>query len=144
MPTIRVQGTDLTYREADVVSFEGGLIGLPHLRRMVLAAQADINPFLWLISLDDPDATFLVVSPSALFDSYAPALPAEELAGQRLDAEEPLTVLAICLIAPDWTRSTVNLRAPLVISGREMRGAQVVLADAALHVDEPLPLPRAA
>jgi flagellar assembly factor FliW len=144
MAKILIQGTELEYNDADIITFDEGLVGLPHLRRMVLAQQSDIAPFLWMASLDEPDISFLLVHPNALYPGYAPGLPAEVKEGLSVEADEKMTVLAICLIQPDWTHSTVNLRAPLYISAEKMRGAQVVLTETSYRVDEPMPIAQAA
>ena len=141
MPTIRIQGIDLTYDEKDIVTFDEGLIGLPHLRRMVLVNQTDIAPLLWLASLDEPGTAFLVVNPRSLFSDYVPRVP-DDVYSRTGSAreEEQLLTMAIVLIAPDWQRSTINLRAPLFISARNMRGAQIALTENHYRVDAPLPL----
>jgi flagellar assembly factor FliW len=144
MPTIFVQGMELEYEEQDIITFDEGLIGIPHLRRVVLAEQPDIAPFIWMVSLDDPALCFLLVSPNALFPGYVQGLSSEVKANLGLAGDEDVTVLAICVIAPDWTHSTVNLRAPLFISARNMCGAQVVLTDTQYRVDELMPIAEAA
>jgi flagellar assembly factor FliW len=48
-------------------------------------------------------------------------------------------VLAIVMVAADWRNSTINLRAPLFVSVRTMRGTQVVLTDSVYRLDEALP-----
>jgi flagellar assembly factor FliW len=138
MPTIRIQGTELSYTEADIITFDEGMIGLPRLRRMVLVSQSDITPFLWLFSLDDPEVVFLVIEPHALFPDYAPRLPASLPSHLGVAEDEAPLVLAIVLIAADWTQSTINLRAPIIVAPGRMRGAQVVLTESAYRVAEPL------
>jgi flagellar assembly factor FliW len=139
MATIHIQGADLTFAETDVITFDEGLIGLPHLEQMVLVRQSNIAPFLWLASLDDPDLAFLVVDPRLLFPDFKLQTPetATLPSGEVID-EAPL-LLAIVSIAPDWTQSTINLRAPLFISPSTMRGAQIALSDSPYRLDEPLP-----
>lgn len=144
MPTIRIQGTELPYEEADIITFEEGMIGLSRLRRMVIVRQSDIEPFLWLAAPDDPQGTFLVIEPRALFPDYAAVAPPEVASRIELREGESPLVLAIVRIAPEWTESAVNLRAPLFISASRMRGTQVVLADSSYQLNEPLPLADAA
>lgn len=140
MLTIRIQGTDLPYGESDVITFDEGLIGMPHVRRMVLVRQTELEPFLWAASLDDPHAAFLVVDPGVLFTNYRPDVPSEACSRLGLaDGETPL-MLTTVMIAADLQQSTANLRAPLVISGSSMRGMQTVLLNTAYRLDEPLPI----
>lgn len=140
MPTIRIQGTDLPYDESDIFTFEEGLIGLPHLRRMVFVRQLDIFPFLWLASLDDAEIAFLVIDARTLYPDYQPAISDEVRARVSLDSEAKPLALAIVTIAQDWTKSTVNLRAPLFVNAAAMSGAQAALVSSTYKLDEPLPL----
>src|ERR1041385_7970535 len=116
MASIRIQGTELSYAESDIITFAEGMIGLPHLRRMVLIHQSDIEPFLWLASLDDPTVVFLVIEPHTAFPDYAPPVPEAVRASLGLAANESPLMLTIALIAAEWTESTINLRAPLMVA----------------------------
>lgn len=138
MSTIKIQGTELTYNPADVITFDEGLIGLPNLRRMVLVGQSDISPFLWLASLDDETA-FLVLEPTSVFPEYHPVISDDAKTCINLGDDAAATLLTIVSLSPDWKKSTVNLRAPLFINASEMRGAQAVLMTSDYKLSEPLP-----
>lgn len=144
MPTLIIQGAEISYDEKDIITFPEGFIGLPHLRRMVIVRQSIIEPFLWLVSLDEENEAFVVADARAFFAGYTPELPADSSFRHTLAEGESPVVLAIALIAPDWQKSTANLRAPLFISPLTMKGAQIVLTDNAYRVDELLPLAMAA
>ncbi|HYJ46771.1 MAG TPA: flagellar assembly protein FliW [Pyrinomonadaceae bacterium] len=140
MPTIHIQGVDLSYQESSIITFDEGLIGFPGLKRMVIVRQSGIEPFLWLASLDDASVAFLVVDPRQLFPDYKvewqTVAPAHQLGSE--DDEAPL-VLAMVLIAAEWKESSVNLRAPIFISPSTMRGMQFALSDSPYRLDEPFP-----
>jgi flagellar assembly factor FliW len=144
MPTLRIQGNEIPYDEKDIITFPEGLIGLPHLTRMVAVKEETIEPFLWLASVDEDDAAFVVAEARSIFPHYKPLLPADSIMKDLLSQNEEPVVLAIVLIDSDWQKSTANLRAPLFVSANTMRGAQVVLTDNAFSVGEPLPLNAAA
>jgi flagellar assembly factor FliW len=141
MSTICIQGTELSYGESDIITFAEGMIGLPHLRRMVVISQPEIEPFLWLASLDDPSVVFLVIEPRGVFPDYAPQVPDAVRAALGLAQDESPLLLTIALIAAEWTESTVNLRAPLMVAAKTMRAAQIVLSDNTYRVDQLLPFP---
>lgn len=136
MPNITILKQEITYDAADIITFPEGLVGLPRLRRMVLVRRPDLEPFLWLASLDDPSVAFVVVNPRAIFVGYKTSEEMRQLAALPSD-EEPV-LLAIVLVSEEWTHSSVNLRAPLLISPRTMTGRQVVLSSGAHRLDEPL------
>ncbi len=139
MQTIRVQGTDLAYEEKDILKFDEGLIGLPQLRQMVLIHYTEIAPLLLLCSLEQPDVSFLMLEANAHFPDYAPQLPPNVRKQLGLADGEAPVILTTVTIAPEWTKSTINLRAPLVIAPTTMRGAQIVLTESHYQLAEPLP-----
>lgn len=138
MPKVRIQSKDIEYTDSDVITFEEGLIGLPQLRRLVVISQPEISPFFWLASVEEDETAFLVLEPQVYLDSYTPRLPAETRARIGLKTNEEPLMLAITRIMPEWHESTLNLRAPLVISIEAMRGAQPVLTESDYRLDEPL------
>jgi flagellar assembly factor FliW len=144
MPTLCIQGTDLHYDEQDIITFEEGLIGLPHLHRMVMVGQSTIEPLLWLASLDEEGVAFVIADAPDLFPGYAPSVPATCSLSAVLAADESLATFAIVLITPEWQKTTVNLRAPIFVSAGSMRGAQVILDDNTYSVGEAFPLAMAA
>lgn len=138
MPKVRIQSTDIEYTENAVITFEEGLIGLPQLRRLVVISQPEIAPFFWLASVEADETAFLVLDPQAYLDGYEPRLPAAACARIGLQTDEEPLLLAITRIMPEWHDSTLNLRAPLVISTGAMRGTQPVLTETEYRLDEPL------
>lgn len=138
MPSIRIQSKDIDYEEESVITFDEGIVGLPHLRRLVIVSQPEIVPFLWLASVEEPETAFLVMEPHSQFDNYAPALPAQVSARIGMQEKEQPLLLTIVRIMPEWQCSTVNLRAPLVIAPSSMRGTQLVLTESNYRLDEPL------
>lgn len=144
MPTLKIEGTELEYGAADLITFAEGLIGMPHLRQMVLIRQDEVEPFLWLASVDEPGTAFLVIDPRVWTPGYAPQLPESLKQLSASEAAASWLILAVVTIAADWAASTINLRAPIVIAPQAMQGAQTILTDSDYQHDEPLPQAQAA
>lgn len=144
MPTLKIQGTELQYDEKDILTFKEGLIGLPHLQRMVMVNQSDIEPLMWLASLDEEGVALVVADAAGIFPDYAPAVPADCSFSQALSGDEHPVAFAIVLVGPEWEKTTANLRAPIFVSASTMRGAQVILPDHTYSVGQPLPFAMAA
>lgn len=144
MPTLNIQGTEIQYDEKDIITFNEGLIGLPHLQRMVLVSQPAIEPLLWLASLDEKGVALVVADASGIFPGYAPSVPADCSFSEALVADEHPMAFAIVLIAAEWQKATANLRAPIFVSARTRRAAQIILPDHSYSVGQPLPLAMAA
>lgn len=109
---------------ASVIDIVAGVIGFPGLRRYVLL---DYNPpFSWLQCLDAPDLAFVVVNAAEFGSSYSVDLPY----GDRdldLTQEDDVAVINLVSVRPDPTLTTVNLKAPVLVNLKNMKGRQLVL-----------------
>ncbi|CAN5415444.1 flagellar assembly protein FliW [soil metagenome] len=128
---ITIKGKDFSYDESQIINFAEGLIGLPEMRRAVLIAMDEFEPFCWLASIESEKTRFIVVDPNDVFAAYKPF---DSDAG----SDEKLKMLAIVNVSSDWQKTTVNLRAPLVINQETLRGAQLVLTDSSYQFGESL------
>jgi flagellar assembly factor FliW len=112
-----------------VISFPQGLVGLPQLRRFVLIEGK--GPFRWMQSLDNPDATFVVIDSDEVVSDYA-INPSREDIAVVAGADEPAPLCALLIVtvpreAPE--RMTANLMAPLIVNTERRVGVQAVLPD---------------
>lgn len=131
MPMINIQGTDYSYDEHDVINFNEGLIGFPEMHRAVVIPLADYDPFCWLAALDDDKARFIVVNPAVIFAGYRPDQETVDESGRQ--------VFSLVKISSDWRRTTVNLRAPILIDSGTRCAAQVILDKSDYGFAEALP-----
>lgn len=122
MAEITIKGNQVPYDDDQVITFSEGLIGMPDMRRAVLVPMQEFEPFYWLASVDSEKNRFIVVDPNLIFGEYEPftstGLPNDQL-----------KTLAIVKVSSDWAKTTVNLRAPLVINNETRKGAQVILSE---------------
>ena len=130
---ITIKEKEYSYEEKDVLNFAEGLIGLPEMRRAVLIPLDEYAPFCWLASVDDEKNRFIVVNPREIYDDYKPSAPSNF-------GSEELNTLAIVKISSDWTKTTVNLRAPIFINAQTQSGVQSILGDDGYNLAESLPL----
>jgi flagellar assembly factor FliW len=112
-----------------VITFPQGLVGLPQLTRFVLIEGK--GPFQWLQSLDNPDATFVVIDSDQVVTDYAISPSPDDLA-IVMEGEEPAPLCALLIVtvpreAPE--RLTANLMAPLIVNTERRLGVQAVLPD---------------
>ena len=111
---------------ADVLQIEGGLVGLPDLRRFVLFEAKPGSPFSWLQSLDEPSMAFLVADPARYVPEY------EEKVARRCPEITDAVVLATANVpAGKPNDTTLNLSGPIVVDATTRRGRQMILDDTA-------------
>ena len=128
---ITIRGKEFSYDESEVVNFAEGLIGLPEMRRAVLISMDDFEPFCWLASIESEKERFVVVDPYKIFAGYEPFASDDQ-------ADENLQTFAIVKVSSEWEKTTVNLRAPLVINTATQRGAQLILTESSYQLAESL------
>lgn len=129
MPTINIKGIQHSYDESDVITFTEGLIGLPQIRRAVVVSMSECEPFCWLAPLDNEDTRFVVVDPHAIFEGYAPGF-------YKVSANGDFQTYTIVTVASDWSKTTINLRAPILIDQETKCGVQEILSDSPYHFAE--------
>jgi flagellar assembly factor FliW len=137
MPTVTVESSRFGALQIDkdeVIAFPAGLIGLGG-RSYVLVTTDDDNAFRWLQSADDPAIALPVTNPFAFFADYAIDLSDDDT--ERVGADDDdVAVWVTVRTGPELSDFSVNLRAPIVISGG--RGHQVINEAADAPVRAPL------
>lgn len=137
MDGVAARGQDA---QADVLRFEGGLLGFPDCHRWRLA-DAGRDGLLWLQSDEHDTLAFLLCDPFAFFTGYAVDLPSAVVRGLDAHSLGDLAVFAIITFpGPQESRPTANLQGPVVINPRTRAGMQVVLPDTPWGVRSPLVL----
>ena len=120
---------------SSIITIVGGVIGFPDLNRYTLLEYTP--PFSWLHSIDRPELAFVVVNAAEFGDEYSFRLPIGD-ADLDLKETDEVAIINLVSVRPDPTMTTVNLKAPLVVNLRNMKGVQVVLDDPRFPVRMPL------
>jgi flagellar assembly factor FliW len=112
---------------SDIISFEGGLIGMESCRRWALLADAENSLLGWLQSLDRPDVALAVVSPRRFVADYRVRVASRDL--QPLGLASPQAAQILVIVTKVGDTLALNLKAPLVINVEGRRGRQLVAKD---------------
>lgn len=124
----------ISVEETKVVTLPQGMPGFEEFKRYTIIAADPESPLFWLQSLDDPGLAFITLNPFVIVEKYRPALSAEDRADLDLEGEGELLYLVIVTLKENYLESTANLRAPLVINAKNLRGRQVILDDPAFSL----------
>lgn len=117
----------LTFEDKDVITFPLGIVAFDHLHRYVLVETVENSPWRTLQSVEDGNVAFAVVDPWAVAGKYDPQLSPEDLEFIGVDDIREAAFLAIAVIPDDVRKTTVNLRAPIVINPKTRMAWQVIL-----------------
>lgn len=124
---------------ASIITIVNGVIGFPQTTKYTLLEYNP--PFSWLQSVDVADLAFVVVNGAEFGEAYAFPLPV----GDRdieLREDDDVAVINLVSVRPDPTMTTVNLKAPIIVNLRSLRGRQIVLDDQRFPVRMPLWAPK--
>jgi len=114
----------LEVREDRIVNFPQGLIGLPWLKRFVLIDHRD-TPVKWLQAVDDPDIAFIVVSPEFIITDFSMGI--DDSVRNYLEVEDETDLVIFVTMRVKDNDVIANLKGPIVINSKNMKGIQVVL-----------------
>ena len=142
MPTATTRHGQIEFQEDQVFRMLGGLVGFADATRFVLLESPDIAPFGWLVSVDRPELSFMVVDPRLVIEGFEIELTEEDRTRLEIDADSDVLPLAIAVVSDSPEASTANLKAPVVVNSSRMLAAQIVLTDSDYSVRHPLLPPR--
>jgi len=136
--SLRTEFGEFEVPSRDIIAFPNGLPGFERSRRFVLLSAGLQAPFQCLQSVEGPGASFVVVDPRWVLDSYRAVL--SDMDRFRLGAtpDTPLLWLAIVILASDG-EAYANLRAPVVVNPETMIGFQIMPPDSLYPLRHPLP-----
>jgi len=120
-----------------VVTFADGLPGFESCHQFVLVESETFTPFRVVQGLGEGGPSFVGIDPRQVESAYDVRLDRGDLSRLEASPDDPLLWVAIVTARADRP-ATANLRAPIVINPRAMRGIQLLPTESAYSVDHPL------
>lgn len=122
----------IAVEEDKIIRFESGILGFPDLKEFTLIYNLDKGKesgIKWLQSLEEPGFALPVMNPELVMPGYAPKFPQELLAPLGELDEEDTLVLVTVTVPKDIKKTTVNLRAPIIINAGTCKAVQLIADD---------------
>ncbi|MDQ1266610.1 MAG: flagellar assembly factor FliW [Bacteroidota bacterium] len=101
-----------------IFNFPSGMLGFDDLRDFVLITEEETVPFKWLISMDNPEIGFPLLSPWLIDLSYEP--------GRFFDIQKDV-IFVVVTLEDEKGYMTANLKAPVILDVESQVGSQVIL-----------------
>ena len=128
----------IAIEDEKVIRFEHGILGFPDLKDFTLifneekGAESSIK---WLQSLQEPAFAMPVMNPDLVIPGYSPKFSADLLKplGDNLDSDNILMFVTVT-VPKDITKTTVNLKAPIIVSIENRKAVQLISDDDAYSV----------
>ncbi|MCL1848381.1 MAG: flagellar assembly protein FliW [Clostridiales bacterium] len=111
--------------QEQIIHFAQPVFGFDQYAQYAVLHDPDVGMEVsWLQSLEEPDLCFVLVSPDVAAASYSPQFP-EGLS--EMIGEGDYECWLIAVIQEDFTKSTINMKSPIIINWKSGTGAQVIL-----------------
>jgi flagellar assembly factor FliW len=141
MKTLELIETEpATVKAGDLIHLPYGLLGFEPIKRYLLVANPNEEPFMWFKMTEDPHQAFLVLSPFIVKPDYQPDISADDVDFLGLAEPEDALLLNICTVRGS-EQPTINLKGPIVINRNTFVGKQVIPNNASkFQLRFPLPV----
>ncbi len=110
---------EIEVTEQHIFYFNDGLFGFQELKEFVLVSEERTEPLKWLLSLDNHEIGFPVISPFIIDLNYR--------VGKEF-AEDKFVPMVIITLANARGKMTANMKAPVVLDVRDQSGRQIIMS----------------
>lgn len=109
---------EITIDIANIFYFPNGLLGFEQLKKFILISDEETEPFKWLLSVEEPNIGFPIISPFYIDFDYN--------IGKDIDLEN--NVLFVIVTLQDENKNiSANLKAPIILNLQHMTGEQFLI-----------------
>lgn len=116
--------------EEEILTFPQGLAGFEKVKRYCIRVNKEEAPFLQLQALDGHNLFFYIVNPRDILPAYNPKIDQQELEIIENPCLEKTLIFSLVVVDnKDYTQSTINLAAPIIINSLNRIGKQVVISN---------------
>lgn len=120
------------------LTFEKGLLGLESYKKYELKDIKDVEPFKLLQSIDEEGIGLVVVSPFEIDENYEFTISDSIVKFIGVENRDDLLIYSTVNINSNPKKSTVNLRAPIVINSHNNKGVQIILNNEQYKIKHPI------
>lgn len=124
---------EIDIEDDKLITLENGMIGLPEYRKFALIFDEEKgikeSSVMWFQSMDDPDTAFPVMQPNLVKPDYNPTVNEEVLSSLGTLHEANTYILVTLTASKELKKTSVNLKAPIVINTDSRKGCQIIVED---------------
>lgn len=128
----------IEYKDEDIVTFDDGLYGFKDKKKFILIWFENTNEnFLCMQSVEDENLAFLMINPYHFLEDYDVILSDEDTRSLNITGIDSVRTYAVCVISDDPSKSTANLKCPIIINAENNKGKQIILEESAYSFYQP-------
>lgn len=113
---------------SQVIKFTGGLPGFHDETEFIIMDIPGNAGFQILQSITSAATAFIVTNPHQIYPEYTFELDDQVLEHLQINSEKEIIVLTTVTIQEPFKKSTLNLKAPIIINPVSKRGKQYIIS----------------
>jgi len=131
---------DITIDPKNVINFANGLPGFNDEKKFVLLPipGTSSGAFQTLQSTKTAELAFVVTNPYQMYKDYEFRLDQPTIDQLQIESEEDLLILTIVTLTTPFEKSTINLKAPIIVNLKQQQGKQYILNNYSFPTKAPL------
>lgn len=118
---------EIEIEEEKVIHFPAGLPGFVNETEFIILDLSGNPIFQILQSIKSVNTAFIVTNPYHVYQDYSVNLDDQILEFLQINNDKEVVVLTIVTLKKPFDRSTINLKAPIIINAASKRGKQYIL-----------------
>ena len=119
---------NIDVNEQDFIVFKQPILGFEEYKEFTLISHDDISQdFVWLQSVTDKDICFILVDPAVVDSNYHPIIEENVKSNLKIEHNDDIMLWSIVVVESDFTKSTANLKSPIVLNTKNAHACQVIL-----------------
>ncbi len=117
-----------SYDKDGLITFDEGIFGFEDKKEFLpLMIDESEEDFIYLLSVEDENISFVLVNPFSIMPGYDPVLAEADYKNLKTEDDADLSFYCICVMSEDAASSTVNLKCPIVVNAKTRKAVQVIL-----------------
>ena len=130
--------SNIQYNENEVIYFKNGLFGFENFKKYLLIRfENNNNNLICLQSIEEESIAIVMINPYNFINDYNLSLSEEDFKQLQVDDITSILVYNICVLNDDISRSTANMKCPVVINPQTRNAKQLILEDSSYEFKYP-------
>ena len=120
---------EVSVERDSVVTFSHGIPGFERFSDYGLVAVEEEDPFLRLLSIEEPRLGFVIVNPMLIWSDYNPEITKDDLESLEITSADEMEIYCVVTLSQVAEEVTVNLKGPVCVNTTTMKAKQLILVD---------------
>lgn len=121
-----------------IVSFKEGIIGYEYLKRFAMIEIEETRPFIWLVSVDEPEISLPVLKYKYIYPDYQINLTTRDLKLLEITKSDKFYIFFIITVNERNEEVTANLKGPLILNTDKRIGIQTIATNEEYVINYPV------